>query len=36
MRQLLCHRCNVVTWAVEENPTLLDAVRTYLARHSEA
>lgn len=34
VRQLLCHRCNLVTWAVEENPALLDAVRAYLLRHS--
>lgn len=34
VRQLLCHRCNLVTWAVEENPSLLDAVRAYLLRHA--
>ena len=34
VRQLLCHRCNLVTWAVEASPELLDAVRDYLARHS--
>ncbi len=34
VRQLLCHRCNLVTWAVEENPALLDAVRAYLRRHA--
>jgi hypothetical protein len=33
VRQLLCHRCNLVTWAVEENPDLLYAVRAYLDRH---
>lgn len=33
-RQLLCHRCNLVTRAVEDNPGLLDAVRDYLARHA--
>jgi len=33
VRQLLCHRCNLVTWAVEENPRLLDAVQAYLQRH---
>jgi hypothetical protein len=33
VRQLLCHRCNLVTWAVAENPGLLDAVRLYLAKH---
>ena len=33
VRQLLCHRCNLVTWAVEDNPDLLDAVHAYLARH---
>ena len=33
VRQLLCHRCNLVTWAVEENPALLDAVRAYLVKH---
>jgi hypothetical protein len=34
VRQLLCHRCNLVTWAVEESPELLDEVRSYLLRHS--
>ena len=34
VRQLLCHRCNLVTWAVEESPELLEAVRVYLLRHS--
>ena len=34
VRQLLCHRCNLVTWAVEGNPDLLDAVHAYLAKHS--
>ncbi|GAA3959983.1 endonuclease domain-containing protein [Actinoplanes auranticolor] len=33
VRQLLCHRCNLVTWAVEDNPGLLDAVHAYLTRH---
>ena len=33
VRQLLCHRCNLVTWAVEDNPGLLDAVHAYLAKH---
>jgi len=33
VRKLLCHRCNLVTWAVEENPGLLDAVRVYLDEH---
>ncbi|MFY1694019.1 MULTISPECIES: endonuclease domain-containing protein [unclassified Solwaraspora] len=33
VRQLLCHRCNLVTWAVEENPALLDKVRAYLQTH---
>ena len=33
VRQLLCHRCNLVTWAVEDNPALLDAVHAYLAKH---
>jgi hypothetical protein len=27
VRQLLCHRCNLVTWAMEESPGLLDEVR---------
>ncbi|WP_127500873.1 endonuclease domain-containing protein [Actinoplanes solisilvae] len=30
IRKLLCQRCNLVTWAVEENPDLLDAIRYYL------
>jgi hypothetical protein len=34
VRQLLCHRCNLVTWAVEQAPELLDEVRIYLERHS--
>jgi ribosomal protein S27AE len=34
VRRLLCHRCNLVTWAVEENPDLLDAVRAYLDAHA--
>ena len=33
VRQLLCHRCNLVTWAVEENPSLLDKIRAYLETH---
>jgi hypothetical protein len=33
-RELLCHRCNLVTRAVEENPALLDTVRRYLERHA--
>lgn len=34
VRRLLCQRCILVTWAVEENPDLLDAVRAYLAKHA--
>jgi Recombination endonuclease VII len=34
VRQLLCHRCHLVTAAVDENPALLDAVRAYFARHA--
>ena len=34
VRQLLCHRCTLVTWAVEENPDLLDKVRVYLQGHA--
>jgi Fe-S oxidoreductase len=34
VRKLLCHRCNLVTWAVEENPAILEVVRRYLAEHS--
>ena len=30
VRKLLCHRCNLVTRAVEENPDLLEKVRAYL------
>jgi hypothetical protein len=33
VRQLLCHRCNLVTRAVEDNPELLQEVRRYLAKH---
>ncbi|MFI5841170.1 endonuclease domain-containing protein [Catenuloplanes sp. NPDC051500] len=33
VRQLLCHRCNLVTRAVEEDPALLDAIRHYLGQH---
>ena len=35
VRQLLCHRCNLVTSAVDDNPSLLDAVREYLQKHTE-
>lgn len=34
VRQLLCHRCNLVTWAVQESPHVLDEVRAYLLRHA--
>ncbi|WP_305783312.1 endonuclease domain-containing protein [Symbioplanes lichenis] len=34
VRQLLCGRCNSVTWAVEESPGLLEAVRAYLLKHA--
>ena len=34
VRELLCHRCNLVTWAVEGNPSLLDKIRRYLERHT--
>ena len=34
IRQLLCHRCNLVTRAAQDDPKLLDAVRVYLLRHS--
>ena len=34
IRKLLCQRCNLVTWAVEENPDLLDKVREYLQAHA--
>ncbi|MER7008850.1 endonuclease domain-containing protein [Dactylosporangium sp. NPDC000555] len=34
VRKLLCHRCNLVTWAVQENPGLLDMVRAYLDGHA--
>ncbi|MFG2040243.1 endonuclease VII domain-containing protein [Dactylosporangium sp. NPDC048998] len=34
VRKLLCHRCNLVTWAVQENPGLLDLVRAYLDGHA--
>ena len=34
VRKLLCHRCNLVTWAMEENPALLDTVRAYLQGHA--
>ena len=33
VRKLLCQRCNLLTWAVEENPDLLDKVREYLETH---
>jgi hypothetical protein len=34
VRQLLCHRCNLLVRAVEEDPARLDEARAYLARHS--
>jgi hypothetical protein len=36
VRALLCGRCHTVTSAVEESPDLLEAVRLYLARHSNS
>lgn len=30
VRGLLCSRCSRVVWAIEENHTTLDAIRTYL------
>jgi len=30
VRGLLCQRCNLVVWALEDNHTTLDAVRAYL------
>ncbi|GAA0807266.1 endonuclease domain-containing protein [Spirilliplanes yamanashiensis] len=33
VRQLLCHRCNLITGAVAEHPALLDRVRDYLRGH---
>jgi len=36
VRELLCHRCNLVTWAVEENPNMLNAVLAYLNGHARA
>lgn len=30
VRGLLCHRCNVLVWALEDNHTTLDAIRRYV------
>jgi hypothetical protein len=30
VRGLLCHRCNLLVWALEDNHTTLDAIRAYL------
>src|SRR5678815_1750426 len=30
VRGLLCHRCNILVWAFEDNHTTLDAVRAYV------
>ncbi len=29
-RGLLCHRCNLLVWAIEDNHTTLDAIRRYV------
>jgi hypothetical protein len=35
VRQLLCHRCNVVLGLVYENPTLCELLRSYILKHKE-
>lgn len=30
VRGLLCHRCNILVWAFEDNHTTLDAIKGYL------
>jgi len=35
-RGLLCHRCNVIVWALEENHTLVPAIFAYVEQFRES
>lgn len=30
VRGLLCHRCNILVWALEDNHTTLSAIQAYI------
>lgn len=36
VRALLCHRCNLLVWALEDNHTTLGAVEAYVLQHRES
>lgn len=36
VRGLLCHRCNILVWALEDNHTTLDAIRRYVEEFRES
>lgn len=36
IRGLLCHRCNILVWALEDNHTTLDAIRRYVEEFRES
>lgn len=36
VRGLLCHRCNILVWAIEDNHTTLDAIRRYVEEWRES
>lgn len=36
VRALLCHRCNLLVWALEDNHTTLGAVEAYVLEHRES
>lgn len=36
IRGLLCHRCNQLVWAIEDNHTTLDAIRQYVEQWRES
>lgn len=35
VRALLCHRCNLLVWALEDNHTTLSSVEAYVEKHRE-
>lgn len=35
VRQLICHRCNIILGLAKENPMLLDNIKNYIAKHTE-
>lgn len=35
VRGLLCKRCNLITWALEDNHTTLPAIQAYITTHRE-